>query len=469
MKTLLGRLQIVLLALLAVSLLLSGLVGYRLVRESTRNDADQFVTDKALILAKEIRSTNLQAIDFDARDWAHDRWVPYGQTLDRQWKPRFVSRRLTTPIPVNDEVKRLASHPLGIIVHEAVGADGERYRMATAMIRRNDALIGYAQIGVRRREVLLPLWRLAGAWGLISLVTLVLAWLGSRHYLNAWKVPLATFEATAREVAAGGEATHRFVAPPDAPELAELARGFNRLLDRLASGQAAQDRFVADASHELRTPLTVLRGELEVALRRDRSGPEYRETLENCREEIQRLSRLTENLLTLARADADAPLPARELVDAATVCRTVGEQFASSAAQRSISFEVDATREVMVEGEGLALERAVANLVDNALRYTPPGETVRLVAQAAGSEALIIVSDSGPGIAPEHLPRLFDRFYRVESFRSREQGGAGLGLAIVRSQVEAHGGTVAVRSELGQGSTFEIRLPLAKANIPPPH
>lgn len=464
-KTARARLLWGLVALLAVALALGCPLVYVLARDQLRSTADQFVADKARILARAVNPANIAYVRFDERDWRADRFVPFAQTFDLDWNPRFVSSRLNAPILPTAEVQRFAAHPLGLLVHDAVGPEGERYRMATLSIERAGEVLGYAQVGVRQVERDLPLRRLAASLLGGSLVTLALALAGIWLTLRQWELPMATMAETARNVTASGGSRHRFVAPPDAPELVAIAHTFNDLLDHLATLQQSQQQLLADAAHELRTPLTVLRGELEVTLRRERAPAEYRETLETCRAEIERLSRLTDNLLTLARMDASPPLGLEETLDLGTLCREGAERFAPAARDAGIQFQIEATATLFLRGNRLALERVLANLLDNALRHTPRGETVRLRAFRDRHEGVVEVIDSGPGIAPEHHPRLFERFYRVETGRPRERGGAGLGLAIVKTLVTAHGGAVAVRSEVGRGSTFVVRLPLADRAI----
>lgn len=459
-KTSRARLLWGLVALLATALALGCPLVYTLARDQLRNTADQFVADKARILARAVNPQNLAYVHFDERDWRADRLIPFAQTFDLDWNPRFVSSRLSAPILPAEEVQRFAAHPLGLLVHDAVGPEGERYRMATLSIEPAGEVLGYAQVGVRQAERDLPLRRLAASLLGGSLVTLALALAGIWLTLRQWELPMATMAETARNVTASGGGRHRFVAPPDAPELVQIAHTFNDLLDHLAALQQSQHQLLADAAHELRTPLTVLRGELDVTLRRERAPAEYRETLEICRAEIERLSRLTDNLLTLARMDASPPLGLEEALDLGTLCREAAERFASRAREQRIAFALEAVATLPLRGDRLALERVLANLLDNALRHTPRGETIKLRAFRDHHEGVVEVSDPGPGIAPEHHPRLFERFYRVETGRPREHGGAGLGLAIVKTLVAAHGGAVAVRSQVGRGCTFVVRLPL---------
>lgn len=461
MKTIRARVYWGLLGLLALALGLHNVVVYFAVRDKVRMDADQFVLDKARLLAKAVNPINMGFVAFHERDWRNDRYTPYAQTFDSEWNPAFVSSRLPEPMLPGEEVKLHARHPLGMLVHDATDARGIPYRAATLTVVEDEVLLGYVQVAVRQRERDAPLRRMV-SW-LIggSAAAMAFAALGLRVVLRQWQVPLITFAETARRIAVDGVSRHRFVPPADSPELVELAATFNQLLDRLASLQSSQQQFVADAAHELRTPLTVLRGELDVSLRRERSGAEYQETLASCREEIERLSRLAENLLALARLDSGAQLELRQSLDLARICRDVAEQLEPRAREQGTRLMVKADDEILVVGDELALERVLFNLLDNALRYSPEGEPLELRVSARDAEAVVEITDHGPGIPPDSLPRVFRRFYRVDSARTRDRGGAGLGLAIVEALVTAHGGKVEVRSELGKGSTFTVKLPLA--------
>jgi signal transduction histidine kinase len=227
--------------------------------------------------------------------------------------------------------------------------------------------------------------------------------------------------------------------------------------------QAAQHRFIGDAAHELGTPLAVLRGEIDIALRRERTAEDYRAALASCREEIERLSRLSENLLALATADAGHAFIHRAPCDAADIARTVHHRFARLAQEKGVAFSLEVAGALPWTADALAIEQVLGNLVSNALRHTPAGESVTLTATAETDAIVFRVTDTGEGIPPAHLPRLFERFHRVDKARSRAAGGAGLGLAIVRTLVEAHGGRVEVTSELGKGTTFTCRFPRAAA------
>ncbi len=244
-----------------------------------------------------------------------------------------------------------------------------------------------------------------------------------------------------------------------AEELTVLAASFNELLSRLDQTFEGMRRFVADASHELRTPISVIRGEADVALSNERSSAEYRESLAIVLDESRRLSRLVDDLLNLARADAgNVKLQVHEFYFndlVAECCRSI--QALASA--RNITVECRCPEDVPFHGDEELLRRLVVNLLDNAIRYTPVGGRVSASLNANGGELRVQVSDTGAGIPPEAVPHIFERFYRVDKARSRQDGGFGLGLAIVKWIAESHKGEVGLASLPGQGSTFTVTLP----------
>jgi signal transduction histidine kinase len=224
-------------------------------------------------------------------------------------------------------------------------------------------------------------------------------------------------------------------------------------------------QFNADASHELRTPLTVIRGEAEVALRAARTVPEYQTILQTIQDETERMSRIIEQLLLLARADSGELKLERRPVALDDLIREVVHRAEVLAAARPIQLRTKGLEPLWLEGDEDRLRQLVLNLVDNAIKYTPPGGDVcvrlRLQTDPGGAapRAVVEIEDTGIGIEPASLPRIFDRFYRIDKARSRAEGGSGLGLAICRWIVEAHGGQIDVRSQVGIGSCFMVVLP----------
>jgi heavy metal sensor kinase len=246
-------------------------------------------------------------------------------------------------------------------------------------------------------------------------------------------------------------------------ELGRLVAVQNRMLDRLERAFVSQARITSDVSHEIRSPLTALRGQIEVALRRERTAGEYQEVLRESLGEVLRLQRLAEDLLSLAQADAGAFETRREAVALGEVLEgAVGRQTAA-AAGKGVGLELHRVATADVVGDPDLLGRLVDNLLDNAIRHTPPGGTVAVTLERAGGKAAVAVCDTGEGIPPEDLPHVFDRFYRVDRARARATGGTGLGLAIAQQIAQLHGGELRVDSHERQGTVFTLELPLAPA------
>lgn len=242
-------------------------------------------------------------------------------------------------------------------------------------------------------------------------------------------------------------------------ELASLAETFNDMLERLEESFERVSRFSADIAHDLRTPVNNIRGEAEVALARARSADEYRDVLESSLEEAVRLSDLIGDLLFLARAEDPLKHLQRQRMDVAELLGTVREYYDSSALDSGITLNTSVGAEpISAELDRSLMLRAVSNLVSNAIAHTPRGGTVTLKAIADVDGVRIDVSDTGSGIPAEALSRVFDRFFRVDPSRSKSSGGSGLGLAIVQSIMTLHGGTAAVVSELGHGTTVTLRV-----------
>jgi heavy metal sensor kinase len=244
-------------------------------------------------------------------------------------------------------------------------------------------------------------------------------------------------------------------------ELERLSLSLNHMITRLEDAFQNSKRFVADASHELRTPLTVLRGELEGVVQDGRLPLEVRETLGSVLEEVERLAKIVERLFALSRLDAGEAQAEWVPFDLAELAATTAGQMGLLAEDKGISISCAAAQRVMVEGDRSRVKQVVVNLLDNAIKYTPERGTVELRVGAAGGQAWLEVADNGIGIPAEALPHVFDRFFRVDKARSRDQGGAGLGLSIVKSICTAHGAGVEVESAPGTGSRFRVKLPLA--------
>jgi heavy metal sensor kinase len=244
-------------------------------------------------------------------------------------------------------------------------------------------------------------------------------------------------------------------------ELERLGISLNHMISRLEDAVCNSKRFLADASHELRTPLTVLRGELENLLRHARLEDETRESLGSMLEEVERLAKIVEGLFALSRLDAGEAQTEWVQLDLAELAATTADQMSLLAEDKGVSVDCQAAQSILVEGDRARLKQVVVNLLDNAIKYTPSGGAIRLRVARQNGHAVLHVTDNGIGIPPDALPHVFDRFFRVDKARSRNEGGAGLGLSIVKSICAAHGAEVEVESASGAGSHFRVILPAA--------
>jgi len=330
---------------------------------------------------------------------------------------------------------------------------GTAVRLPTALPGKAPASVAIA-LDITHHRVFMAEFRrlLAAAMALAALTTAALGWFATRRGLR----PLREIAQTAASISASrlAERLHEAHVPA---ELQALVASFNAMLARLEEAFRRLSDFSSDLAHELRTPVSNLLTQTQVALGRARSAEEYREVLYSNMEEYERLSRMISDMLFLAKADHGLIVPRAETVDLAAEVEGLFAFYEALAEDAGVRLEAGGRAQVV--GDRLMLRRALANLLSNAIRHTPRGGTVRVAIEAAGPiEARIRVENPGETIAPEHLPRLFDRFYRVDASRSRGSEGAGLGLAITRSIVEAHEGTISAGSS-GGVTRFELRLP----------
>ncbi len=298
---------------------------------------------------------------------------------------------------------------------------------------------------------------------LAATVPAVLLFSGVVGYVLARKAltPLARLQALTDEITA--ERLDRRL-PVDNPhdELGRLTQTINAMIGRLEQSFVEVRRFTADASHELRTPLTAIRAEAEVALTRALTPSEASELLGSILEECERLTRLTEQLLTLAREDAGTAHAERVPVNLTALVASVVETMRPVAEANGLRLVVELIEGITVAGAGGRLRQVVYNLLDNAIKYTPEGGRVEVRVGSSRDNVILAVRDTGIGIPAEHLPRVFDRFYRVDKARGRERGGTGLGLSIARSIVQAHGGQIVVESDSASGTTCTVSFPLSE-------
>lgn len=256
------------------------------------------------------------------------------------------------------------------------------------------------------------------------------------------------------------EPGRRLPVPRTGDEVARLGQTLNGMLERLEEGLERERRFVDDASHELRTPLTNLRMELELALRRSRTAEELEHVIRSAAEETESLARLAEDLLILARRDRGRFPVTRESIDLDQLIGSVVDAFTPRAAAKSVAIESRVHLGIHVSLDPLRIRQALGNLLDNALRHTPPGGRVAIEAERGDGYLSLQVTDNGPGFSSGFLPQAFEPFARPDPSRSRPEGGAGLGLAIVRAVAEAHGGVAEAANRRQGGAEVTIRIPV---------
>jgi heavy metal sensor kinase len=271
--------------------------------------------------------------------------------------------------------------------------------------------------------------------------------------------PIESITATALKISSG-DLTQRIPQAEAESELGRLVSVLNSAFTRLEAAFSEQARFTTDVSHELRTPVSVIVSQTQMALTRERAASEYRETLEACQRAAQRMRGLIESLMQLARLDAGQEHFRREPFDLAAVAMDAANLMQPLADERRIKL-ITQLDPAPTEGDSDRISQVTFNLITNAIHYTPEGGVITLSTSLEKNFAILRVIDSGIGIPPQDLPRIFDRFYRVEKSRSREKGGSGLGLAISKAIVAAHSGTIEISSQPLKGSTFAVKLPTA--------
>jgi heavy metal sensor kinase len=334
---------------------------------------------------------------------------------------------------------------------------GNRWWAASRVVRAGDReLVVLLLIPLREAdaELALLLRVLGGAVPLALLASAGVAYLLARKAL----APVDAIRRAA-EAITPDRLHDRLPVPNPGDELGRLAATVNAMLGRLERSFAEMRRFTADASHELRTPLTAIRVEAEATLDRAATPDEYRALVGSVLEECGRMARLTDQLLALAREDAGVARHDPAPVDLGELVGGVAEALRPLAEAKRLALTTDLATGVVVAGDPIRLRQVAMNLIDNAVKYTPEGGSIRVSVGRADGRAVFAVADTGEGIAAEHLPRVFDRFYRVDKARSREMGGTGLGLSIVRSIVAAHGGAVELATTPGAGTTATVTLP----------
>jgi two-component system heavy metal sensor histidine kinase CusS len=437
-----------------------------LVAELERS-TDLFLSDKINVIRTMLRDRpndwdNLrEEVELESAARQYEQF--YIRLLDERNTPVMATPGMSDQLDLEkfpSETHSLSRHALPM-----KGKNGRVFRVTTTTVpvgsppTQSDTI--QIAIDVSQKEALLARYRrwfwtiLVGSLAIFPLVGYQIARQGIR--------PVEEIATTAQHISSTN--LHERIQPEGYPsELASLAGTFNQMLDRLEESFDRISRFSADIAHDLRTPVNNIRGEAEVALARARTVDEYREVLGSCLEEAVRLSNLISDLLFLARAESPLGHLHWARVDVGELLSSVREYYEGAAAEGGISLTTaNGDKPVTAELDRMLVQRAVGNLVANAVAHTPRGGSVVLQANAEADSVRIEVSDTGVGIPPEALPKVFDRFFRVDQSRSQASGGTGLGLAIVQSIMALHNGNAEIQSQPGHGTRVTLRMPIAAA------
>jgi two-component system, OmpR family, heavy metal sensor histidine kinase CusS len=442
---------------------------YLFLVSELEKSTDLFLADKVNVLRTMLRERPddwdalREEVELESAARRYEQF--YIRLLDEQNTPLLMTPGIADQLDLAQLASQIQHHPDRTI--RMKGRDGRSFRVASA-----SAPVGLAAtqtdkiqiaVDVSQKEMLLARYRF-WFWTILLATFAVFPLVGykiARHGIR----PVEEMATTARHISSTN-LRERILAEGYPSELASLASTFNQMLDRLEESFERISRFSADIAHDLRTPVNNIRGEAEVALARARTIDEYRDVLESCLEEAVRLSDLVGDLLFLARAESPLTHLRRERVNVAELLDVVREYYEASAAEGRVSITTAVADEpVIAELDRTLLQRAVGNLVSNALAHTPPGGAVVLRSNADTSTIRIAVTDTGVGIPAEALPRVFDRFFRVDSSRSQASGGTGLGLAIVQSIAQLHGGNVSISSPPGRGTTVTLHMPVSCGDV----
>jgi two-component system OmpR family sensor kinase len=448
--------------ILCLTLLVLGILAYGLLTYSLSRDIDAALHGVAQAIADQAQKSGRTPIppDLDElfrRFFGFSPANPYFEMLTPWGRPRSAPPP-PPPLGISPQALKNALH--GVPTFETLKGSGPYpVRVLIMPVLTAGQVTNVVQVGISLENMYSTLRRFVLIMAALFPLGLLLAggggWLLARRALR----PVDHMTRAAQRIS-GEHLTERLLETGTGDELDRLARTLNEMLTRLDESFRQVRQFSADASHELQTPLTILKGEMEVALRSGRTPGEYQQVLKSSLEEIERISRLVEGLLLLARADSGVLRMDHKPVDLDELLAEVAAQMQKKANDKGLSLHLEDLAPVTISGDRDQLHRLFINLMDNAIKYTPTGGSISLSLGKEDCQAQISVTDTGIGLSEAEQARIFTRFYRAAEARSQSGGGAGLGLCIAQSIAEAHGGKIQVHSSPGQGSTFSVVLPV---------
>jgi two-component system OmpR family sensor kinase len=465
MKSFSNRLAARATATMTAALVVIAVLTYGAVRETLDSQVNASLLNVASIQAASVTDAPSGAMRFHEWDLTPAEAAQvrelnrFAQIWTEDGKSILRTRYITEDLPLDGNALRVAAR--GDLTWSEQEFQGFRIRSLYYPLARFGPAHGRhvlqvaAPLDTRDRMLKRLVIFMVGVIGLVSAMMYVgSSWLAKRAVR-----PVAEIIAQSREIG-GGTIDRRISAYADSKEYRGLVEVLNTMLDRLEDAFQAQRRFTADASHELRSPLTALRGELELARRRKRSPDEYERTIDSALEEVERLSRITEDLLTLARSDAGVLVLRPESVDLGAAAQEVVARLQGAATMRDVQIQTESAGDTLLRGDPDLLKRLIWNLVGNAVKFTPRGGQVSVRVDHADEGVRLHVADTGPGIPPDQVEHIFDRFYQINPVRTggEADSGTGLGLAIARAIADLHSASIDVTNER-TGALFTVVFP----------
>ena len=449
--------------LLGIILVLFSILLFFFLSKRLNESVDSSLTLSARIVARSTQISNSRT-PFPGLDLFFDQFMGFGR--DKSYKIYDGSGNIGSlsknfdgsQFPLS-EIAYSAALKGGTSYETFIISDNHPIRVITMPVIRNGKLANLVQVGTSKKVVVDTLKNLAIIlWTAVPAVLLLTALIGRFIARRALK-PVAKITQTAKDIGSGANLSQRIPVPEVKDEIGELALTFNSMMDRLESSFSQMRQFSSDASHELRTPLTVLKGQSELTLGKERKPKEYQEVISSNLEEIQYMSKVLEDLFMLSKSDENQIALDYESVDLKLLIEEICRHAQIIASEKNIKIITAYIERIQVYGDPVRLRQMIWNVIVNGIKYTQPDGEVTISLQEKKDIALITIQDNGIGISNSDLPLIFNRFYRVDKARSREEGGTGLGLSICKFIVDAHKGSIDIESTLGEGTKFKIKLP----------
>jgi two-component system OmpR family sensor kinase len=449
--------------LLGIILVLFSILLFFFLSKRLNESVDSSLTLSARIVARSTQISNSRT-PFPGLDLFFDQFMGFGR--DKSYKIYDGSGNIGSlsknfdgsQFPLSD-IAYSAALKGGTSYETFIISDNHPIRVITMPVIRNGKLANLVQVGTSKKVVVDTLKNLAIIlWTAVPSVLLLTALIGRFIARRALK-PVAKITQTAKDIGSGANLSQRIPVPEVKDEIGELALTFNSMMDRLESSFSQMRQFSSDASHELRTPLTVLKGQSELTLGKERKPKEYQEVISSNLEEIQYMSKVLEDLFMLSKSDENQIALDYESVDLKLLIEEICRHAQIIASEKNIKIITAYIEKIQVYGDPVRLRQMIWNVIVNGIKYTQPDGEVTISLQEKKDIALITIQDNGIGISNSDLPLIFNRFYRVDKARSREEGGTGLGLSICKFIVDAHKGSIDIESTLGEGTKFKIKLP----------